>query len=56
MISKKGRPFSTFLTCKPGEKRLLGWEFPPREPRAKAPPKKKSARDKFGKKTAESPE
>lgn len=52
MISKKGRPFSTFLTCKPGEKRLLGWEFPPREPRAKAPPKKKSARDKFGKQDA----
>ncbi len=36
MISKKGRPFSTFLLCKPGEKRLLGWEFPPREAKPKA--------------------
>ncbi|MBV6498855.1 MAG: DNA topoisomerase 3 [Prosthecobacter sp.] len=41
MISKKGRPFSTYLLCKPGEKRLLGWEFPPREPRPKAPAKPK---------------
>jgi DNA topoisomerase-3 len=47
MISKKGRPFSTFLLCKAGEKRLLGWEFPPREAKPKAPKKaaaKKSAR------------
>jgi len=36
MISKKGRPFKTFLVCKPGEKRLLGWEFPPREAKPKA--------------------
>jgi len=42
MISKKGRPFSTFLNCKPGEKRLLGWEFPPRE--KKAPAAKKAAK------------
>ena len=49
MISKKGRPFSTYLLCKPGEKRLLGWEFPPREPRPKAPPKPKG---KFAKKDA----
>jgi DNA topoisomerase-3 len=47
MISKKGRPFSTYLLCKPGEKRLLGWEFPPREPRPKAPSKPKG---KFAKK------
>jgi len=40
MISKRGRPFSTFLNCKPGEKRLLGWEFPPRE---KKPPAAKKA-------------
>ena len=42
MISKRGRPFSTFLVCKPGEKRLLGWEFPPRE--KKAPAAKKAAK------------
>lgn len=35
MISKRGRPFSSFLCCHPGEKRLLSWEFPPREPKAK---------------------
>lgn len=40
MISKKGRPFSSYLTCKPGEKRLLGWEFPPREPKPKGAAKK----------------
>ena len=34
MISKKGRPFKSFLVCTPGEKRLLSWEFPPREPKA----------------------
>lgn len=33
MISKKGRPFRAFLVCHPGEKRLLSWEFPPREPK-----------------------
>jgi DNA topoisomerase-3 len=36
MISKRGKPFKTFLNCKPGEKRLLFWEFPPREPKPKA--------------------
>ena len=36
MISKKGRPFSAFLVCHPGEKRLLSWEFPPREKKAPA--------------------
>ncbi|CAN5692215.1 DNA topoisomerase III [soil metagenome] len=50
MISKKNRPFSAFLSCKPGEKRLLGWEFPPREAKPKAA--KKSAASKFGKKPA----
>ena len=53
MISKKGRPFSTFLVCNPGGKRLLSWEFPPREPKPKAAPKKKAARDKFGKQAAD---
>lgn len=54
MISKKGRPFSSFLLCKPGEKRLLGWEFPPREPRPKAPPKPKGKfRGKTGAEEAE---
>lgn len=37
MISKKGRPFKSFLVCNAGDKRLLGWEFPPREARPKAP-------------------
>lgn len=39
MISKKGRPFSAFLVCSPGEKRILSWEFPPREAKPKAPKK-----------------
>lgn len=39
MISKKGRPFSAFLVCTPGEKRILSWEFPPREAKPKAPKK-----------------
>jgi DNA topoisomerase-3 len=39
MISKKGRPFKAFLICNIGDKRLLGWEFPPREAR-KGPAKK----------------
>lgn len=34
MISKKGRPFKSFLVCNIGEKRLISWEFPPREPKA----------------------
>jgi DNA topoisomerase III len=42
MISKRGRPFSSFLVCTPGEKRLMSWEFPPREakPKAEKKPKK----------------
>ncbi|TDU68098.1 DNA topoisomerase-3 [Prosthecobacter fusiformis] len=50
MISKRGRPFSSFLLCKAGEKRLLGWEFPPREAKPKAPAAPKKGR--FAKKTA----
>ena len=42
MISKKGRPFKAFLVCTPGEKRLLSWEFPPREAKAKTPATKKA--------------
>ncbi len=49
MISKKGRPFSSYLVCKPGEKRLLGWEFPPRAPKE---PKPKTAAKKVSKKFA----
>ncbi len=47
MISKRGRPFKTFLNCKAGEKRLLSWEFPPREAKPKAAKKaaKKSPTD-----------
>lgn len=52
MISKRGRPFKAFLVCNAGDKRLLGWEFPPREAKPKAEgaaaaPKRKS---RFGKK------
>lgn len=52
MISKKGKPFSAFLLCKPGEKRLLGWEFPPREAKPKAPAGEKK-KGRFAKKSAE---
>lgn len=38
-ISKKGRPFKAHLVCLPKAKRILSWEFPPRE----AAPKKKAA-------------
>ena len=41
MISKRGRPFSTFLVCTPGEKRIMSWEFPPREAKPKAAKKPK---------------
>lgn len=30
MISKKNRPFSAYLNFKPKDKRVLSWEFPPR--------------------------
>ena len=49
MISKRGRPFSSFLKCNAGDKRLLGWEFPPREAKPKAAPKPKG---RFAKKAA----
>lgn len=49
-ISKKGRPFSASLTCNPKGKRMLGWEFPPREP--KAPAKKGAAKKAPAKKSA----
>jgi len=49
MISKRGRPFSAFLTCNATDKRLLGWEFPPREAKPKGPPK---PRGRFAKKAA----
>jgi DNA topoisomerase-3 len=44
MISKRGRPFSAFLVCTPGEKRLLQWEFPPRAPKAPKGAKTKTVR------------
>ncbi|WP_050028664.1 DNA topoisomerase III [Verrucomicrobium sp. BvORR034] len=47
MISKKNRPFSAFLVCKAGDKRILGWEFPPREPKPKTA-SAKSPGAKFG--------
>ncbi len=54
MISKKGRPFKTFLVCKPGAKRILAWEFPPREP--KAPGAKKSPKRRTAKRATPAPE
>lgn len=40
-ISKKGRPFSAFLVV--GPERKVGFEFAPREPRAKKPAARKAA-------------
>lgn len=41
-ISKKGRPFKAALTCNKKGKRMLGWEFPPRETAKKKAPAKKA--------------
>lgn len=41
-ISKKGRPFKAALTCNTKGRRMLGWEFPPREPSKKKSAKKKA--------------
>ncbi|MEM7697535.1 MAG: DNA topoisomerase III [Verrucomicrobiota bacterium] len=49
-ISKKGRPFKAALTCNTTGKRMLGWEFPPREPKKKAATKKATAKKKTAKK------
>jgi DNA topoisomerase-3 len=49
-ISKKGRPFSAFLVV--GEGGKVGFEFAPREPKAKGKPKPKAA---GGASTAEPP-
>lgn len=49
-ISKKGRPFSAALVCNLAGKRMLGWDFPPREnakgkdTATKAPSKKAPAK------------
>jgi DNA topoisomerase-3 len=53
MISKRGRPFSAFLACKPGDKRLMSWEFPPREPKPKAAKKPAGVRGRQSAKAAE---
>ncbi|MDF1859699.1 MAG: DNA topoisomerase III [Verrucomicrobiales bacterium] len=47
-ISKKGRPFKAALTCNTKGRRMLGWEFPPREPAKKkgAAAKKKTTTKK----------
>ncbi len=57
-ISKKGRPFQAALTCNVKGKRMLGWEFPPREPAKKkaatgeAPAKKAATKKSTTKKAA----
>ncbi len=53
-ISKKGRPFKAKLTCNPKGRRILGWQFPPREAKKattkkKAPAKKAAAKKKSAK-------
>ena len=45
-ISKKGRPFKAALTCNPKGRRILNWQFPPREAKKKAATKKKTAASK----------
>lgn len=45
-ISKKGRPFKAHLTCNPKGRRILNWEFPPREPAKKKTATKKAAAKK----------
>ena len=45
-ISKKGRPFKAALTCNTKGRRMLGWEFPPREPAKKKSATKKAAKKK----------
>jgi len=42
-ISKKGRPFKAHLACSPKGRRILNWEFPPREPKKKASKTKSSS-------------
>ncbi len=51
-ISKKGRPFKAALTCNKKGRRMLGWEFPPREPSKKKTAAKKAATKKVAKKKA----
>ena len=50
MISKRGRPFSAFLLCNAADKRLLGWEFPPREAKPKPAGGGGAKRGRFAKK------
>lgn len=50
-ISKKGRPFKAALTCNTKGRRMLGWEFPPREPKKKAAKKKTTAKKAAAKKS-----
>ncbi len=45
-ISKKGRPFKAAITCNTKGKRMLGWEFPPREPAKKKTAAKKATAKK----------
>tara|TARA_R110000850_G_scaffold242756_4_gene367566 strand:+ start:443 stop:3106 length:2664 start_codon:yes stop_codon:yes gene_type:complete len=51
-ISKKGRPFKAALTCNTKGRRMLGWEFPPREPAKKKTATKKAATKKAAAKKA----
>lgn len=44
----RDRPFSTFLICTPGEKRIMDWEFPPREAKPKPKPKPKAEKKPAG--------
>ncbi len=53
-ISKKGRPFKAALTCNTKGRRMLGWDFPPREPAKKKTAAKKATTKKTAKKKAAS--
>ncbi len=51
-VSKKGRPFSAALVCNTKGKRMLAWDFPPRETTKKAPAKKAATKKAPAKKAA----
>ena len=51
-ISKKNRPFSAYLACNTKGKRLLQWEFPPREAKPVAAKKAAAKKAAAKKKTA----
>lgn len=49
-VSKKGRPFSAAILCNTKGKRMLAWDFPPRESAKKSPAKKATTKKAAAKK------